>query len=58
MTEGISVILHHAEASASLGDKLPPFAFGVIGFAIPPQTGFAVVHLFSAVSPAAPRAIR
>jgi hypothetical protein len=43
VTEGISVILRHAEALPALGSKLVLFAVGIIGYAVPLQIGFAAV---------------
>jgi ABC-type arginine/histidine transport system permease subunit len=43
VSEGITVILRHAEQLPTLGDRLALFAIGIVLFGIPLQAGFAVM---------------
>jgi His/Glu/Gln/Arg/opine family amino acid ABC transporter permease subunit len=43
VTEGISIILHHAESLPTLSERLAVFATGILLFAIPLQTGFMLL---------------
>ena len=44
VTEGIAVILRHAEQLPALSDRLMLFALGVLCFGIPLQLGFALIR--------------
>ena len=44
VTEGIAVILRHAEQLPALSDRLVLFALGVLCFGIPLQLGFALIR--------------
>jgi hypothetical protein len=43
VSEGITVILRHAEQLPTLGDRLVLFAIGIVLFGIPLQAGFAIM---------------
>jgi len=45
VTEGITVILRHAEQLPVLGDRLVLFATGIVLFGIPLQAGFAIMSV-------------
>ncbi len=45
VTEGITVILRHAEQLPALGDRLVLFATGIVLFGIPLQAGFAIMSV-------------
>lgn len=45
VSEGIAVILRHAEQLPALGDRLVLFAIGIVCYGIPLQLGFALIRL-------------